>query len=104
MDAEFAEERDLENHEGVQQLKAWGEARREQRRLEQETREKERQEALRVQAAEEMRALESRMREKYLRGGGTAEEWPQAWPSIKSRILEDRVLGPDDSRSSLSAF
>ena len=96
VDAEFAEELDLENHEGVQQLREWREGKKEQKRLVQQQRERERQEALRTQAEEEMRALEARKREQYLRAGGTAEEWPEAWPSIRSKILEQRVLAEED--------
>jgi hypothetical protein len=93
---------------GVRELREWGETQREQQRLEQQQREEDRQEALRVQAQEEMRGLEARMKERYLRAGGTAEEWPQAWPSIKAQILEERALTEAkpgvDYRSSLSAF
>ena len=96
VDAEFAEELDLENHEGIQQLREWREAKREQKRLEQEAREQERQEALRAKASAEMRALESRKREQYLRAGGTPEEWHEVWPSIRNRILEQRTLAPED--------
>jgi hypothetical protein len=36
------------------------------------------------------------MKERYLRAGGTAEEWSKAWPSIKGRILEERALAEGD--------
>src|ERR687886_351489 len=61
VDAEFAEELDLENHEGIQQLKAWREDKNEQKRMEQQQREKERQQALAAQAREELRATKARM-------------------------------------------
>ena len=96
VDAEFAEELDLENHEGIQQLKAWREDKNEQKRMEQQQRDQRRQEQQRARGAEELKALETRLREKFLRAGGTPEEWPEAWPSIRNRILEERTLAPED--------
>src|SRR5919202_2547308 len=102
VDAEFAEELDLENHEGIQQLKAWREDKNEQKRMEQQQREKERQQALEAQAQEELRATKARMKERYVKAGGSPEEFEQrAWSKLREEVLHKKALEAEETYSAI---
>jgi hypothetical protein len=91
---------------GVQALKEWDAAQKEQKRLERQQQEAERQEALRAQAAETMNATKFRMRERYIKAGGNPEEFEtMAWPNLKQQLLEERVLAePGDHYNAIGNF
>ena len=82
----------LRNHPGIKALEAWQREQDEAERLEREQREQERRERREQESEAQAARLEEEARGQFLASGGTAAEFEDAWPSMKTEILKRRAL------------